>query len=185
MVSKSEIILPPPLDQLDRSSTRYRTLDKGDLLFRQGDKSRGLFYVVRGVVELRRTTQAGHEVLMFQAKAGDTLAEASLFHSQYHCNAIATESSEVIQCMREMLLKQFRMDIRFALAMSRRFAMQVQGARMRHELLSIRNAEERVYRAVVEGLLSSSVRSLANEIGLSAEVVYRSLSSLSKAVLPL
>ena len=156
-------------------------LDKGEFLFRQGDESQGLFYVVRGAVELRRTTEAGHEVLMFQAKTGDTLAEASLFHIQYHCDAIATESSEIIQCMRETLLRRFRTDISFALTMSKRFAAQVQSARMRHEVLSIRNAEERVYRAVVEGLLSSSVRSLANEIGLTAEVVYRALSSLSKA----
>jgi len=180
-VTKSVITLPSPLDQLDRRSTRHRTLCRGDFLFRQGEKTQGLFYVARGAVNLRRITEAGHEVLMFQARTGDTLAEASLFHKKYHCDAIASESSEIIQCMREAMLKQFRTDIGFALAMSERFAVQVQSARMRHEILSIKNAEERVYRALVEGLLSGTVISFAGEIGLSAEVVYRALSSLSKA----
>jgi len=53
---------------MDRRSTRHRALDRGDFVFRQGDKTRGLFYVAHGAVDLRRITQAGHEVLMFQAR---------------------------------------------------------------------------------------------------------------------
>ena len=62
--------------------------------------------------------------------------------------------------------------------MSERFSHQVQNARRHIEILSIRNAQERVYRAVVAGLLVGSVNALADEIGLSPETVYRSLAKL-------
>ena len=179
MIAQSGSTLPSPLDQLATRATRNRVLDAGETLFRQGDSTRGLFYLMTGVIELRRITEAGHAALMFRATAGNTLAEASLFHNHYHCTAIATARSELVECSREAILERYETDVKFALAMSKRLATQVQQTRMRLELLSIRSAEERVYRAVVEGLLCDSAKSLANEIGLSAEAVYRALSVLS------
>ena len=180
MVSRLNKQLPEPLNQLSLGAVRHRKFMTGEALFYQGDKSRGLFYVLSGVVELRRTSESGHEALMFRAPAGNTFAEASLFHNTYHCDAIATEPSEVIECSRSALLTQYRTDINFALSMGERFATQVQQSRVRQEVLSIKSAEERVYRAIDAGMHYGSARSLANEIGLSPEAVYRALSALSK-----
>ena len=181
MTAKFNIQLPEPLDQLNTRAIHYREFTAGQTLFRQGDKSRGLFYVIDGAMELRRVTEVGHDVLMFRATSGDTFAEASLFHTTYHCDAIATERSQIIECSRNALHRLYRTDIKFALSMSERFATQIQQCRMRMELLSIKSAEERVYRAIVEGMLRGSARSLASEIGLSAEAVYRALGALSKS----
>ena len=41
--------------------------------------------------------------------------------------------------------------------------------------------DERVFRAVADSMLNDSVRSLAHEIGLSPEAIYRSLASLSRS----
>lgn len=152
----SDIQLPEPLDQLNSRAIRQREFTAGQALFHQGDKSRGLYYVIDGALELRRVTDAGHDVLMFRATSRDTFAEASLFHSTYHCYAIATERSQVIECSRNALLRLYRTDSKFALSMSERFATQIQQSRMRLELLSIKSAEERVYRAL--GALSRSGR---------------------------
>ena len=65
--------------------------------------------------------------------------------------------------------------------MCKRFAHQVQHTRARLELYSIRSADDRVLQAVVDGMLKDNVKSLAHEIGLSPEVVYRSLASLAKS----
>jgi len=45
---------------MDRRSTRHRALDRGDFVFRQGDKTRGLFYVAHGAVDLRRIQKIGY-----------------------------------------------------------------------------------------------------------------------------
>ncbi len=118
MVTVSDSGLPHPLNQLDSKSIRRYQLDAGNALFHQGDSTRGLFYLTSGIVELHRVTEGGHEVLMFRAAAGDTLAEASLFHDTYHCDGIAMEHSEVIECSRTALLAKYQTDLRFALSMS-------------------------------------------------------------------
>ena len=87
----------------------------------------------------------------------------------------------MIECSKRAVLARYRQDPQFALAMSERFANQVQQTRTRLELFSIRRADERVFRALAEGLLQESVRSFAHEIGLTPEVVYRSLASLTKS----
>lgn len=173
--------LPTPLDQLKGAALRLRTISPGETLFHQGDSTRGFFYLLEGAIQLQRVTESGQEVLVLRAAEGDTFAEASLFHSTYHCNAVATKSSQVIECSKKAVLSRFRDDSRFALAMSERFAIQVQQMRSRLEILSIRSAEERVFRAVVDGLLSDTITSLAKEIGLTPEVVYRSLASLTQS----
>lgn len=66
------------------------------------------------------------------------------------------------------------------MALTARFAGQVQSYRRRFEIMAIRSAEDRVYTAVSDGMLSGSVKSLAGEIGLTHEVVYRALATLVK-----
>lgn len=173
--------LPAPLNGLPASAVKLHNLDRENTLFRQGDSTRGLFYLLTGSVHLERVTEGGHQVLVLKAASGDTFAEASLFHRIYHCSAVAAKPSEVIECSKRAVLKRYREDPDFALAMSERFAHQVQYTRTRLELFSIRSADDRVFRAVVDGMLKDSVKSLANEIGLSPEVVYRSLASLAKS----
>ena len=172
--------LPDPLNLLPSSAFRVRTLDRENTLFRQGDSTRGLFFLLTGAIHIQRVTEAGHQVLVLKATAGETFAEASLFHRSYHCSAIASKSSKVIECTKRAVITRYRKDPDFALAMSERFAHQVQHTRARLELYSIRSADDRVFRAIADGMLKDSVKSLAYEIGLSPEVVYRSLASLTK-----
>ena len=173
--------LPAPLNRLPSSAIRLRTIDTQKNLFSQGDATRGLFFILAGSIELQRVTEAGHLVLVQKVNVGDTFAEASLFHSHYHCSAVATNSSEVIECSKQAVISHYREDPEFALAMCQRFAQQVQRARSKLEIISIRSADDRVFRALTEGMCKGSVKSMAHEIGLSPEVVYRSLNSLTKS----
>ena len=181
MVDSLAASLPEPLKRLPDSAIRLRSVAREDTLFQQGEATRGLYFLLSGVIHLQRVTESGHQVLVLRATAGETFAEASLFHRSYHCSAIATKPTEVIECSKRAVLARYRQDSDFALAMSERFAHQVQHTRARLELFSIRSADDRVFRAVADGMLKDSVRSLAHEIGLSPEVVYRSLASLSKS----
>jgi CRP-like cAMP-binding protein len=49
-------------------------------------------------VRLVRYGRAGEEVLLHDARAGEFFAEASLDSPRYHCDAVASESSELLQC---------------------------------------------------------------------------------------
>lgn len=173
--------LPDPLKRLPPSAFRLRTIDRHRNLFHQGDTTRGLFFLLDGSIHLQRETEAGHQVLVLKAIPGETFAEASLFHHRYHCSAVAKRNSKVVECSKSAVIMRYHEDPKFGLAMSKRFAHQVQQTRARLELHSIRSADDRVFRAVADGMLKDSVKSLAHEIGLSPEVVYRSLASLTKS----
>jgi CRP/FNR family transcriptional regulator, dissimilatory nitrate respiration regulator len=153
-------------------------LAKGGHAFRQGDPARGLFAVVNGLIELRRITEEGVPVAIHKAGKGETFAEASLFSELYHCDAVAVEPSEIIMIKRSHVLELFGTDSAFAIALARRFAGQIQNYRRRIEILAIRNARERVYAGLTEGLMNTDIKGYASEIGLTHEAVYRALAVL-------
>lgn len=170
--------LPPPFDKLDGFSTSERGLTSGELLFRQGDSTRGLFALASGRVELRRVTRSGNMVVIHNVRQGEIFAEASLFSSTYHCDAIALDKCRLIEFDKRAILSRFTEQPDFALAMTQRFAIQIQSYRRKIEIIAIRNAQERVFAAVSEGLLQSDIKSFASEIGLTHETVYRALANL-------
>ena len=73
-----------------RAAGIERRLKAGQTLFRLGDRTAGLYEIVRGKVRLARVDASGREAILHVASAGDTIAEASLFSPTYHCDAIAT-----------------------------------------------------------------------------------------------
>ncbi len=77
------------------------------------------------------------------------------------------------------ILQTMQQNALFALALSARFAGQIQACRRRLELLAIRSADKRDYAGMAEGLLTGSVKSLAAEIGLTHEATYRALAKLT------
>ncbi len=171
-------MLPSPFQLLPQSALRSHQLDADEVIFRQGTKTRGLFFVVEGKIELRRFTEAGHGVLIHRAKSGQTFAEASLFSDHYHCDAVCTAKSQLIEMDRMTVLQKFQNDPNFALAIAKRFARQNQNYRRKVEMLTIKSAEERIYAGILDGLLTDSIRSFATEIGLTHEAVYRGLAKL-------
>lgn len=181
MVDQQTITLPSPLDRLSQRDLRIQNADVGSSLFHQGSTARGLFVLISGEVRLQRTSEDGHQILIHRVLAGSTFAEGSLFTETYHCHASVTRKSVLVECSRTAILQAYRNDPDFALTMSALFASQMQAARKRMELLSIRGADERVFSAVAAGLLVGDVKSFATDIALSPEAVYRSLSKLAKS----
>lgn len=170
--------LPKPFDTLPPGSLTPRNLDKGAVLFRQGDATRAVFFLRDGAVSMIRHTEAGQQVTMFRAGAGDTLAEPALFSDHYHCDAVAVQPSTVLCFDKPAMLARMAEEPAFAAALVKRLAGQVQGYRRRLELLAIRSATDRVLAGLADGRLTGSVLEFATELGLSHEAVYRALSEL-------
>jgi len=166
-----------------------RKLNAGEPLFHLGDKTAGLYEVIAGRLRLMRVDRSGHEIVLYVAGEGETIAEASLFSPAYHCDAIAASDAVVRVYPKAAVLAAFAKDPKAAQAFAATLARQVMNLRTRLELRNIRSARERVrhflaLNASADGRtveLRGTVKDLANELGLTHEALYRTLAALERS----
>ena len=172
-----------------RAAAIDRKLKAGEALFRLGDKTAGLCEVIAGRVRLARVDRAGHEIVLYVAGPGETLAEASLFSPSYHCDAIASSDALVRIYPKAAVLAAFEQDRKAAQAFTATLARQVMNLRTRIEQRNIRSARERVrhflsVNADADGravALRGTLKDLAAELGLTHEAFYRTLAALERS----
>ena len=102
-----------------RSAAVDHKLKAGEPLFRLGDKTVGLCEVITGRVRLARVDRSGREIVLHVAGPGETLAEASLFSPEYHCDAIANTDAIVRVYPKREVLAAFEESPNAAKAFSR------------------------------------------------------------------
>jgi CRP-like cAMP-binding protein len=180
--------LPEPFDLLPPRALSPFLLRKGEMLYRTGEKSRGCFFLEEGEVRLLRWSRNGRETVIHRAKGGETFAEAALFSKAYHCDAVAAADAKGLLIRKSAVQSACQDNADFAAALMARLARQVQGLRRQVEILSLASAEERLMAALQQyedaesGDLQNlpALKTLAGEIGLTHEAVYRAISSLVK-----
>jgi len=163
-------------------------LKVGESLFRLGEKTLGLCEVIAGRVRLARVDRSGREIVLHVAGPGETLAEASLFSPQYHCDAIANTDAIVRIYPKREVLTVFE-DPKAARAFTETLAQQVMNLRTRIEQRNIRSARERVRHFLILNVgsdrrtftLRGTLKDLAAEIGLTHEALYRTLATLERS----
>lgn len=166
-----------------------RALKAGQALFRRGQRTAGFYEVIAGSVRLVRVDRAGRETALHTASAGETLAEASLFASVYHCDAIATTDAVVRLYPKALMLGEFQRDPKAAQAFMAMLAHQVVNLRTRLEQRNIHSAHDRIwhYLAVNTGAdghtvkVTGTLKNLAAELGLTHEALYRTLADMAAA----
>lgn len=167
--------------------THRKTLQKGSLLFRQGDSADYVYYVQSGELRLVRYTPDGHSVCLHTAYDGESFAEAALFTDIYHCNGEVMKDSEVWCYPRLGVLKKINTDP----VCMRRFhailASQVRHLRFLMELRGIQSATERVtqyFRMLADRdgkvHLRDTLFETSKEIGMAHETFYRTIKKLEK-----
>jgi len=177
------------LPQSVRAAAVKRTLKAGEALFRLGNSSEGFYRVVSGRIRLSRVDRSGHEIVLYVAGAGDTLAEASLYSPAYHCDAIAGTDAQVLLYPKRAVLAVFAKDDKAAQGFAAMLARQVMDLRTRIEQRNIRSARERVrhFLALSAGAdgrtveLRGTIKDLAGELGLTHEALYRTLAALARS----
>ena len=179
------------LDWLPATIWRHSTLrqlEADESLFRQEDAASAIFEVEHGRLRLIRHTIDSHKITLHTARAGELLAEAALFADAYHCDAVAAVPSRVRVYPKRQLLMAFRSDPILAERFMAVLAHQIHALRSRLEERNIRSARERVlhHLALAAGTDGRTMRvggtlmDLATDIGLSHEVLYRTLAALEK-----
>jgi len=170
-----------------RASASDRRLRAGETLFHSGDRTVGLYEVLTGKVRLFRVDRSGREAVLQVAAAGDTLAEASLFSSTYHCEAGATTEAAVRLYPKAVLFAELARDPKLARAFAAMLAQQVMALRTRLERRNIQSARDRVrhflaLNSSADGrtvALPGTLKELAADLGLTHEALYRTLARMT------
>ncbi len=168
------------LKSLPDTAVTVTEIRQSDLLFRQGEMTRGFYKVGSGSIILQRTTEAGGTLVLHRASAGDFIAEASIFSNMYHCDALCISDTQCIRYDRCAVLSLMRSDPDFTMRFAQHLAAQVQHYRSHAEILAVRSAKERVLVALHAGYHQGTVTELAGQINLTHEACYRAFAELCK-----
>ena len=171
-----------PKDLLNKC--RSHPFNKGDYLFHQGKKPEHMYFIVSGEAILTRANKHGEPITLQRCKGG-FVSEASLLTDVYHCDAIATHSGLAItlpiQSLRDAL-----MDSAFSLKWVQLLSKEIMRLRTQSERLGMKDIKSKLIHLIEadgkEGTLQlqSDLKSMASEIGVTHEALYRTIASLEK-----
>ena len=157
-----------------------REIEKGTYLFHQGDPVQSVFVVASGCIELTRFQEDGKPLVLQRAVAQSFLAEASVYSQAYHCDAIVTETGAVHEMKRADFRKLLVQDADVSDLWASHLAGEVQAARYKSEILSRKTVAERLTSWLTwkNGQLpeKGAWKSVAHQIGVSPEALYRELA---------
>ena len=162
--------------------------ESGATIFRAGSPTHSVFYVQSGAIRLLRYGRQGEEVVLHDARPGEFFAEASLDSARYHCDAVAGESSDLLRVPVDALRELLDADREFARQWVALLSRQLRAVRTRVERLSLKSAAERVRHLLVsegrgphcEVVLDGTLKDLARNLGLTHEVLYRTLAVMER-----
>jgi CRP-like cAMP-binding protein len=156
-----------------------RSFREGQYLFHRDDRVKSMFIIETGGAHLIRHHRNGGAIVVQRASSGSILAEASLFTSEYHCDAIATSSVVARLISRAAMQRLFFNDQGFAMAWAAHLAGEVRNARHRAEMLSLKTVSDRLDAWLAEERHlpdKGNWKALAQELGMSPEALYREIA---------
>ena len=158
--------------------------EKGDYLFHQGKKPEYMFFIVSGEAVLTRISSHGEPTTLQRCKGG-FVSEASLLVDAYHCDAIATHNGQAItlpiKSLREALA-----DSKFSMKWVQLLSKEIMRLRTQSERLGLKDIRSKLIHLIeTEGkqgvlILQSDLKSMASEIGVTHEALYRAIATLEK-----
>ena len=173
----------------DPQTLERRALARNEVLFKQGDTITAIYFLETGRLRLDRRTFDGRTLVLGATSAGRFFVEAALFAEIFHCDAVATEPSQVCIYPKPAVLEALRTNSESALSFMKLLAHEVIEVRQRMEIMKVRSAKERVllYLDLNAGAdsrtveLKGELQELAGELGLTRATLYRILASLERA----
>lgn len=159
---------------------------KHEWLFSTGKKPEWMFYVVAGEVALERTGLQGEPVVLQRTRLG-FVSEASLKTANYHCDALAITDTTVIKIPIRILAAALASESEFASRWIDMLNSEVKRLRLHCERLSMKAVKDRVLHLInTEGQngkyrVNTGLKSLAGELGVTHEALYRTLAALEKS----
>jgi CRP-like cAMP-binding protein len=162
-----------------------RRYERGTLLFETGRRPGSMHFVSDGEIILQRIGEDGDVVVLQRTRHG-FVAEASMQSDRYHCDAVAVADANVTRIPRPALLAALTSDAAFALRWIGMLNKEVRRLRQQCERLSLNTVEARLLHLIrtegdASGLpIDSGLKTLAPEIGVTHEALYRCVAGLEK-----
>jgi len=175
-------LLPPQIHELCTGAFYKRN----ERLFLTGKIPQWMFYVIAGEVSLERTGLQGEPIVLQRTRLG-FVSEASLKVAKYHCDALAITDSNVIKVPAKELAAALDRDADFASRWISMLNAEVKRLRLHCERLSMKSLKDRVLHLInTEGVngeyqVNTGLKSLAGELGVTHEAMYRTLAALEKS----
>jgi CRP/FNR family transcriptional regulator, dissimilatory nitrate respiration regulator len=164
-------------------------LEKGEYLFREGDRSEGFYVVQRGAINVHRVNAAGKEQVIHVFQPIDSFAEATLAtEGGYPADARATEPSTVLLVPKTDFVALLRKRPDLALRMLGSMSQHLRVIVGLLDDLTLKDMETRVANWLlksvprpvsdrpVEIMLDRTKRVLAAEMGATSETLSRTLA---------
>lgn len=177
-------LLPPALQE-GCEGALYR---KGERLFLTGQQPQWMYFVVCGEVTLERTGLQGEAVVLQRTRLG-FVSEASLKVTRYHCDALAIHDTTAVKVPVTALARALDSDPAFASRWISMLNNEVRRLRLHCERLSMKSVKDRLLHLIqTEGeqgqyAVPSGLKTLAGELGVTHEALYRTLAELQKAAI--
>lgn len=175
----------PARRELARLPTR--TLPKGSILFRPGDRAQGFVVVLHGRVEVFLTGPSGREILLYAVEPGESCVQTTLglMADEYYLGEASTASdADLVLIPRPLFARLMDAEPGF-----RAFVLQAFGRRMSDvtrllEQVAFVRVEARLAAALLDLADGDMVRAtqseLAARIGSAREVVSRRLEGFQR-----
>lgn len=169
-----------------KAATRSHDLARGETLYRQGEPAQAVFAVEYGRLQLCTSTSDGKQVPLYTVRSGECVAEAALFAQNYCSDVVAEVRSRVrsfpVKTLQDTLRKRPDLAAEFMALQAQR----CNTLRISLELRSLRSARCRILQylqiAASAGsttiTLDRTLKNLADDLGLTHETFYRTLSQL-------
>lgn len=181
------------LDIWTEQST-FQTVDKGQVLFVQGEKAVRFFVITYGWIKLFRETLDGTQAIVDILSSGHMFGESSLFHDDmYPYSAEAAENVEILSLPLTLLKTQLETNPKFSLALLSEMAHMRRQQDRELEHRAIQNAPQRIacflLRLVNQSHTGSATIHLpydktliAARLGMQPETFSRALAKLKETM---
>lgn len=159
--------------------------EKGERLFATGARPVCMFFVADGEVVLERMGSQGESIILQRTRHG-FVGEASLQSERYHCDGRVTAPARISRVPIRALSAALACDAQFAIRWIGMLNREVKRLRLQCERLSLNKVQDRLLHLLeTEGTqgrfpVGSGLKSLARELGVSHEALYRCVSEMEK-----
>jgi CRP-like cAMP-binding protein len=159
---------------------------RGARLFETGRKPEYMYFVESGEVTLERYSLDGNTIILQRTRHG-FVSEASLQSATYHCDAVAVIDTLAVRVPLRDLRQVLASDPTFSMRWVGMLNREIMRLRRQCERLSLLKVEERLLHLVEtegsEGVypLGSGLKSIARQLGVTHEALYRCIARLEKA----
>jgi CRP-like cAMP-binding protein len=143
-----------------------------------------MFFIVSGEAVLTRTSSHGEPTTLQRCKGG-FISEASLLVDAYHCDAIATHNGQAISIPIKSL-RDALVDSKFSMKWVQLLSREIMRLRTQSERLGLKDIRSKLIHLIEtegkQGVLTiqSDFKSMASEIGVTHEALYRAIATLEK-----